>query len=45
MAVEAWLFRLGETEGYLFRGLLNSRVPTADLGVGQIDADESRPLG
>ena len=37
MAVEAWLFRLGETEGYLFRGLRNSRVPTADLGVCQIN--------
>jgi site-specific recombinase XerD len=37
MSVEAWLSVLGESEGYLFRGLRHSRVPTADLGVGQIN--------
>lgn len=37
MSVEGWLAALGETEGYLFRGLRHGRVPTIELGVGQIN--------
>lgn len=37
MSVEAWLSALGETEGYLFRGLRHGRVPTLELEVGQIN--------
>ena len=37
MAVEGWLSALGETEGFLFRGLLRNHIPTAELGVGQIN--------